>query len=111
MLVTWTYTPHEAPRKQIVITESVYDFIAKLVRHIPDQGFHVLRYYGFYANRSSYSLTKKKKLFDKLELAKSKTSNKWRIMIKNTYKYDPLLCPCGQVMILNLDMSYLGKYE
>ena len=65
--VTWTYTPHEAPRKPIVVTESVYDFIAKLVRHIPDHGFHVLRYYGFYANRSSYRLTKKKKLFDKLE--------------------------------------------
>lgn len=110
-LVTWTYTPHEAPKKPIVVTECVYDFIGKLVRHIPDEGFHVLRYYGFYANRASNRLVKKKKLFDKIELAKSKTSIKWRIMIKKTYNYDPLLCPCGQVMILNLDMSYFGEYE
>ena len=109
--VTWTYTPHEAPRKPIVVKEHVFKFIAKLIRHIPDNKFHVLRYYGFYANRASSRLEKKRKLFNIIYLSKLKTDNKWRIMIKNAYKYDPLLCECGATMVLDYDNSYFGDYE
>jgi len=35
----------------------------------------------------------------------------WRIMIMNTYKYNPLLCSCGEIMIINACLSYYGKYD
>lgn len=86
-------------------------FIAKLIRHIPDSKTHVLRYYGFYANRSSRRTKNIKKLFKISFLNNLKTNLKWRIMIIQTYKYDPLLCSCGGVMTLNTDFSFYGEYD
>ena len=35
---------------------NVFAFIAKFIQHIPDQGFRMIRYYGFLANRVRGSL-------------------------------------------------------
>ena len=112
--VTFHYDPHEDdnisdPTKKIgrqVITEHVFKFIIRLIRHIPDKGFHLIRYYGFYSNRTTKSITFPK-LFSLHSINHLKNSLKWRILIMNTYKYDPILCTCGSVMKLNLDLSYL----
>lgn len=109
--ITWTYTPHEDPDNPVIVTEHVFKFIAKLIRHIPDSKTHVLRYYGFYANRSSRRTIKSKRLFKVSFLNKLKTNIKWRIMIIKTYKYDPLLCSCGGIMTLNTNLSFYGKYD
>ena len=47
--VTYWYHRHED--NQIVhVTEHAHTFIKKLMIHIPQQGFHMLRYYGLYTS-------------------------------------------------------------
>ena len=57
--ITWFYDSHEDDDvkdeelklgKQI-ITEDIFSFMSKLIIHIPDKNFKIIRYYGFYANR------------------------------------------------------------
>jgi len=35
-----------------------FDFIARVTQHIPEKGFHMVRYYGWYSNRSMGQLRK-----------------------------------------------------
>jgi hypothetical protein len=50
--VSFTYTPHgEAEEKTERL--SVFDFIGSLIIHIPDYGFKMIRYFGFYNEKHS----------------------------------------------------------
>ncbi|NQW07114.1 MAG: transposase, partial [Candidatus Pelagibacter sp.] len=42
-------THHENNNK--AITMPVYDFIGRLIKHIPDKNFRVIRYYNWLSNR------------------------------------------------------------
>ena len=46
--VTFWYQRHE-DNKKVVETISAHDFIKRLIIHIPEKGFNMLRYYGLYA--------------------------------------------------------------
>lgn len=105
--VTWVYTPHEDPAHPIKITEPVFSFIRKLIRHIHDYRFHQLRYYGFYANRSLRS-AHKVKMVSAISIHIAQSRLKWRILLLKTFKFDPLICYCGSKMVLNLKHSYLN---
>lgn len=109
--VTWRYEPHETPGEIVTIEESVYSFIGKLIRHIPDSKTHVLRYFGFYANRASRRLKLECRLVKVSFISLKKRNLSWRIMIMNTFKYNPILCHCGETMTLNINLSYFGDYE
>jgi transposase-like protein len=104
--VTWRYTPHEDKENPVTVHEHAFDFIGKLIRHIHDKGFHQLRYYGFYANKSN-RIKDKPKLVSSASIDCLKSKLKWRIMLLKTFKYDPVLCTCGTKMVLNLELSYL----
>ncbi len=65
--VSYYYDPHEDdlldendPNRlgRQYITESVFKFMKKLCRHIPNKGFHNVRYYGFYSNRDTHDKSK-----------------------------------------------------
>lgn len=109
--VTWRYEPHESPGEVVTITESVFSFIGKLIRHIPDNKTHVLRYYGFYANRASKRLKLEHKLVRVNVIRVLRRNLNWRKMIVSTFKYNPLMCHCGGIMTLNIELSYYGDYE
>ena len=51
MNVTFTYTPHGSD-ELVTETISVHDFIARLIIHIPNKQFKMIRYYGFYSSAS-----------------------------------------------------------
>ena len=111
--ITYYYDPHEddgleenQKQGRQFITESVYKFIKKLIIHIPDKGFHTVRYYGFYANKSKKKFPKYLKLYTKQEIKKLHNRLFWRISLLLTYKYDPLLCICGSTMKVNKELSY-----
>ena len=116
--VTFYYDPHEDEKTldtskkkgRQFITEHVFKFIIRLIRHIPDKGFHLIRYYGFYSNRTTKSIAGVNKLFPCNHINYLKNSLKWRILIMNTYKYDPILCACGSKMKLNFYLSYLPNH-
>ena len=112
--ITYFYDPHEDDTNELVdqklgrqfVTESVFTFIQKLIVHIPDIGFHTVRYYGFYANKSKKSLPLSLKLYSFSDLKKLSHHHFWRVSLFLTYKYDPLLCECGSIMKANFDLSY-----
>lgn len=85
-------------RKKIE-TLSVEEFISRLIRHIPDEQFKMIRHYGMYARRIK---TLCKKLLNEWQ----KKARRWIIKVKRTLrrqtwrerviasgKKDPLLCP------------------
>ena len=96
--VTFHYNRHEDD-KLITETIPVLDFIARLIPHIPEKHFKMIRYYGLYAR---HRVTDKK-----LNLAISKQKHKiyrsfnsWRNAILSSFGYDPIQCPCcGTTML------------
>ena len=96
--VTFHYNRHEDD-KLITETIPVLDFIARLIPHIPEKHFKMIRYYGLYAR---HRVTDKK-----LNLAISKQKhkiyrsfNRWRNAILSSFGYDPIQCPCcGTTML------------
>ena len=112
--VTYQYEPHQDdhtddPNQKLgtqKVTESVFDFIAKLIRHIPDKGFHLVRYYGFYSNRTTKNKDKYEALYTIQEITRMKNNNYWINHLVASYHYNPLLCSCGATMTLCYELSF-----
>jgi hypothetical protein len=100
--VSFTYTPH-GTNELITETVSVYDFIKKLIIHIPDRDFKMIRYYGFYAVSSSRhkQYLQRAKRIESCMLGKYRAIYRsWRKCIFVSFRYDPLKCTCGTYMEL-----------
>ena len=77
------------------------DFLAEVTQHIPDPGEHLIRYYGFYSNKS-------RGLRGRAQAPPGATvptpsakeaRKRWAALIKQVYEADPMLCPkCGATM-------------
>lgn len=96
--VTFYYDRHEDNQR---VTEKihVFDFIKRLIIHIPDEQFKMIRYYGLYAKDYIHSSllkrldTKERKLF-------RKRHSHWRARLLLAFGIDPLWCLCGHKMEL-----------
>ena len=101
--ITFTYTPHGSD-KLVSETLSVFDFIKKLIIHIPERHFKMIRYFGFYCKRNSmrdqYLLHAKR--LEPSELAKMKhIYSRWRSRIRHSFNHDPIKCIyCGSFLEL-----------
>ena len=79
------------------------DFLAEFTQHIPAKGSHLIRYYGWYSNKSR-GMRKKAEAATSEEPANeeattSRSSQAWAMLIKRVYEVDPLSCPqCGGQM-------------
>jgi hypothetical protein len=101
--VTFHYNRHE-DEKLVTETIPALDFIKRLIQHIPEKHFKMIRYYGLYARHRESD----KKL--NLAIAKEKhgiylSFNKWRECILSSFGYDPIKCPCCGTM-----MSFMELY-
>lgn len=96
-LITYWYDDHKT-NKRMTVTEHVFEFIAKIIRHIPDKNFKTIRYYGIYSLKNH----KYRNFFTKLhkleEIKKLKNRNTWRYNLIDCFQYDPILCECGHIM-------------
>jgi hypothetical protein len=78
-------------------TFDALDWLAQLVTHIPNKGEQMVRYYGFYSNKSR-GLRKKTGTDDALPaLIESEVSSKefrknWARLIQKIYNVNPLVC-------------------
>lgn len=95
--VTFHYNRHE-DNKFIKQKVPVMEFVTRLIRHIPEKHFKMIRYYGIYAKHHPqekhfiYSISKEKHPY-------FKSLNYWRLSIMVSFGYDPLDCPnCGNTM-------------
>ena len=89
--VTFHYNRHEDD-KRITETIPAMEFIQRLIRHIPEKNFKMIRYGGLYARHRDID--------KKLQHAISKEAhniyrsfNRWRAAILHSFGYDPLECP------------------
>jgi len=83
------------------------DFLAEFTQHIPAKGSHLIRYYGWYSNKSR-GMRKKAVVEASAEpssensdsaVAATRCSQTWAMLIKRVYEADPLNCPqCGGQM-------------
>lgn len=83
-------------------TMSVFQFIASLIRQIPDRNFRAIRYYGILSNRLRGKLLPL--VYKAIKQIPPKKLKKigWRIMIWLNFGRDPLSCSkCNNVMQLN----------
>ena len=77
--------------------------LAEFTQHIPAKGSHLIRYYGWYSNKSR-GMRKKAEAATSEEPANeeattSRSSQAWAMLIKRVYEVDPLSCPqCGGQM-------------
>lgn len=95
--VTYYYERHE-DGKRVEEKVHVYDFIKRLIKHIPDKNFKVVRYYGIYAKEHKHS----KKIFKLLNenvIKIKEMLRKWQYSIELSFGYNPTKCSCGGKLI------------
>lgn len=95
--VTFHYNRHEDD-KYVVETVPVMNFISRLIQHIPEKHFKMIRYGGLYARHREidHSLIR---IIPKEKRHIFRSFNKWRTAILSAFGYDPLICPdCGHSM-------------
>ncbi len=78
-------------------TFEALDWLAQLVTHIPNKGEQMVRYYGFYSNKSR-GLRKKAGTDDLVpalidsDMSPKAFRKNWARLIQKVYNVDPLLC-------------------
>ena len=101
--VTFTYTPHDSD-DLVTETVPVFEFIKKLIIHIPKRNFKMIRYFGFYCSRNPKHVQylKHAKRFLPFQIMQLKSINKsWRKLTKFTFGHDPIKCIyCGDELEL-----------
>ena len=103
-LVSFSFKDKDT-QKESVLSFPVFEFIGKLIRHIPDKHQRMIRYSGLFANRCKeaylkliHSLISSGKQF---LFSFTDNSISWRQSISKFTGTDPLLCPrCLTVMSL-----------
>ncbi len=79
-------------------TFNALDWLAQLVTHIPNRGEQMVRYYGYYSNKSR-GLRKKAGTDDEVpalidsDISRKAFRKNWARLIQKIYNVDPLLCP------------------
>jgi hypothetical protein len=100
--VTFEYIPHGS-KELVPETVTVFDFIEKLITHIPDDNFKMIRYYGFYNTKSlkhDQYLRRTRKIDPSRIQILRKINGSWRRRIQYAFGYDPLKCTCSAWMEL-----------
>ena len=102
--VTFHYNRHE-DNQYVEETIPAIDFIKRLIRHIPEKHFKMIRYGGLYARHRSID----KRLFPAVPKEKRpifRSFNHWRTAILSSFGYDPLTCPKCRHKMEFLELYY-----
>ena len=106
-MVTFHYNRH-VDEKYIVETIPAMDFIQRLIRHIPEKHFKMIRYGGIYARHREID----KKLIPAISKEKHnifRSFTQWRTAILSAFGYDPLECPDCKHKMLFLELYFNHK--
>lgn len=93
--IKYYYEDHKT-NERIEVEEHVFLFMKKLLLHIPEQQFKMIRYYGIYATCNHSHKEKMKILLPRLGKAKERVY--YRGDLIETFGVDPFLCTCGHYM-------------
>ena len=95
--VSFHYNRHE-DNACVEETLPVMEFIERLIRHIPEKYYKMIRYGGIYAGHREID----KKLHRVISREKHsiyRSFNQWRTAILFSFGYDPLTCECGTTLL------------
>jgi hypothetical protein len=99
-------TPHEYGKTKE--TFDALDWLALLTTHIPNRGEQMVRYYGYYSNKSRGMRKKAGRDNEVSALIDSDVSRKafrknWARLIQKIYNVDPPVCPTchGQMRVIS----------
>lgn len=85
--------------KKVFVTLSTQEFIARIVRHIPDKYFKQVRYFGIFANRVRTELCSIVLWLLNKEFIPYRSILSWRQRMSRQNGFDPLTCPiCFTIM-------------
>ena len=100
--VTFWYQRHE-DNKIVIEKIHVFEFISRIILHIPEKNQKYIRYYDCYNESTKIVTSKMKEMFRKFNqksIELKKTITKWRLNIQFSFNIDPLKCPnCDTIMI------------
>lgn len=113
--VTFTYKDKISQTDE-QLTLTVEEFIIRIIRHIPEKNFRMIRYYGLYANAVknkllptlSYQITS---LFGmaKLTFSPNEQPDNWRERIIALTGNDPLFCSNCKVQMKLTEIGYRAR--
>lgn len=108
--VTFTYQD-KIEKINKSVTLSAEEFIGKLIRHIPDKHFRMIRYYGIYANRVKNELMALLipqiiALYTIAKLTFEPKRKTWRELKAKLTGIDPLICPNCNVQMDLISITY-----
>lgn len=91
------YYEHHKTKERIDVEEDIFEFMKKLIMHIPEAQFKMIRYYGINATCNHHH---KDEVERKLTLQNNTHLKKisYRQELIDTFDTDPLLCECGHYM-------------
>lgn len=95
-MITYFYEDHKT-KERIEVTEPVFTFMKKLIVHIPESQFKMIRYYGLYASCQTQHKPTVKALL-KLTISTLRKHLPYRQSLISTFDTDPLRCDCGHYM-------------
>ncbi|KEQ13217.1 hypothetical protein GZ77_12280 [Endozoicomonas montiporae] len=88
--VIFSYLNHKT-KQHLRFASGAEDFIKRLVQHIPDKGFRMIRYYGFLASRIRSKLLPK--VYDLLDQPEKKAIPiRFPALMKSSFGVYPLEC-------------------
>lgn len=91
------YYEHHKTKERVDVEEDIFEFMKKLIVHIPESQFKMIRYYSIYATCNHHHKDEvKRKLVFKNACHLKKIS--YRQDLIDTFDTDPLLCECGHYM-------------
>jgi hypothetical protein len=101
--VTFWYQRHEDDK---IVIEKIhaYEFIAQLIKHIPNPNFKYIRFYGAYHNSTKISI-ELSKIDSKEKTSFKRSLNKWRCKLMISFGLDPLKCSvCDSTMVYSISV-------
>ena len=117
-MVTFHYNPHE-PHEDLNPGEPMHEtlhmlcFALRLIRHIPDPQFKMIRYAGLYSSTTSRSLPKvfldQHLLFSRKSRPKQILFSHWRGAYYRSFHIDPVLCPKCNVLMEKVYIRFGDK--
>lgn len=84
-MIHWFYHRHE-DNKRVDVTESVYSFLNKVLMHCPEKNFKMVRYFGFYSNKSIKTYNRMAELLSHKQKRVEELKNDRRVMIEKRQK-------------------------
>ena len=107
-IVRFTYKDYAEGGKTAFMTLKVHTFIARLIRHIPDKHFPMIRYAGLFSNRwKNHYLSQARRALKQADHDDTQTERLalWAERQTEYTGIDPLICPnCDQ------PLTYIGTF-